>query len=64
VTTDVEAAVAQAFRDELGRVVATLIRVTGDWDLAEKSPLRLTPLTTLPLARYWLMLSLSQHMLL
>jgi hypothetical protein len=36
VTTDVEAAVAQAFRDELGRVVATLIRVTGDWDLAEK----------------------------
>src|SRR5487761_990097 len=36
VTTDVEAAVAQAFRDEWGRVVATLIRVTGDWDLAEE----------------------------
>ncbi|MDQ2825809.1 MAG: RNA polymerase sigma factor [Actinomycetota bacterium] len=33
---DVEAAVAAAFRDEWGRVVATLIRVTGDWDLAEE----------------------------
>jgi RNA polymerase sigma-70 factor, ECF subfamily len=33
---DVEAAVAGAFRDEWGRVVATLIRVTGDWDLAEE----------------------------
>ena len=32
---DVEAAVASAFREEWGRVVATLIRVTGDWDLAE-----------------------------
>jgi RNA polymerase sigma-70 factor (ECF subfamily) len=32
----VEAAVADAFRDEWGRVVATLIRVTGDWDLAEE----------------------------
>ncbi|MBV8296613.1 MAG: RNA polymerase sigma factor [Acidimicrobiia bacterium] len=32
----VEAAVAEAFRDEWGRVVATLIRVTGDWDLAEE----------------------------
>ncbi|MER6765345.1 RNA polymerase subunit sigma-24, partial [Amycolatopsis sp. NPDC000746] len=32
----VEAAVAQAFRDEWGSVVATLIRVTGDWDLAEE----------------------------
>ena len=27
---------ASAFRDEWGRVVATLIRVTGDWDLAEE----------------------------
>lgn len=27
---------ARAFRDEWGRVVATLIRVTGDWDLAEE----------------------------
>jgi RNA polymerase sigma-70 factor (ECF subfamily) len=36
VTDDVEAAVARAFRDEWGRVVATLIRVTGDWDLAEE----------------------------
>jgi RNA polymerase sigma-70 factor (ECF subfamily) len=33
---DVEAAVAKAFRDEWGQVVATLIRVTGDWDLAEE----------------------------
>lgn len=32
----VEAAVAAAFREEWGRVVATLIRVTGDWDLAEE----------------------------
>lgn len=31
----IEAAVAAAFRDEWGRVVATLIRMTGDWDLAE-----------------------------
>ena len=34
--TDVTAAVAAAFRDEWGRVVATLIRRTGDWDLAEE----------------------------
>jgi RNA polymerase sigma-70 factor (ECF subfamily) len=33
---DVEDAVAAAFRDEWGRVVATLIRTTGDWDLAEE----------------------------
>ena len=32
----VEAAVADAFHEEWGRVVATLIRVTGDWDLAEE----------------------------
>ena len=31
-----EAAIAAAFREEWGRVVATLIRVTGDWDLAEE----------------------------
>ena len=31
-----EAAVADAFREEWGRVVATLIRLTGDWDLAEE----------------------------
>ena len=36
VAADVEAAVAGAFRDEWGRVVATLIRFTGDWDLAEE----------------------------
>jgi RNA polymerase sigma-70 factor, ECF subfamily len=29
-------AVAEAFRNEWGRVVATLIRMTGDWDLAEE----------------------------
>jgi RNA polymerase sigma-70 factor, ECF subfamily len=36
VSTGVEAAVAEAFREEWGRVVATLIRMTGDWDLAEE----------------------------
>ncbi|HEY2985973.1 MAG TPA: RNA polymerase sigma factor [Jatrophihabitantaceae bacterium] len=35
-TREVEAALAQAFRDEWGRVVATLIRTTGNWDLAEE----------------------------
>jgi RNA polymerase sigma-70 factor (ECF subfamily) len=34
--TDTEAAVAAAFRQEWGQVVATLIGVTGDWDLAEE----------------------------
>jgi RNA polymerase sigma-70 factor, ECF subfamily len=34
--TRVEAAVQAAFKDEWGRVVATLIRRTGDWDLAEE----------------------------
>jgi RNA polymerase sigma-70 factor (ECF subfamily) len=33
---DVETAVAEAFREEWGQVVATLIRITGDWDLAEE----------------------------
>ncbi|WP_030604793.1 RNA polymerase sigma factor [Streptomyces fulvoviolaceus] len=33
---EVEEAVAAAFREEWGQVVATLIRVTGDWDLAEE----------------------------
>ena len=28
--------VDEAFRTEWGRVVATLIRITGDWDLAEE----------------------------
>jgi RNA polymerase sigma-70 factor, ECF subfamily len=36
VTPDVQAAVADAFRREWGSVVATLIRTTGDWDLAEE----------------------------
>jgi RNA polymerase sigma-70 factor (ECF subfamily) len=34
--THADAAVAEAFRAEWGRVVATLIRMTGDWDLAEE----------------------------
>ena len=33
--TEVNAAIAAAFHEEWGRVVATLIRTTGDWDLAE-----------------------------
>lgn len=33
---DVEKAVTAAFHEEWGQVVATLIRVTGDWDLAEE----------------------------
>jgi RNA polymerase sigma-70 factor, ECF subfamily len=32
----IQAAVAEAFRDEWGQVVATLIGLTGDWDLAEE----------------------------
>ena len=35
-SNDVDAALAAAFRDEWGRVVATLIRITHDWDLAEE----------------------------
>ncbi|MFF4829933.1 RNA polymerase sigma factor [Streptomyces sp. NPDC001312] len=35
-TNGVEKAVAAAFREEWGQVVATLIRLTGDWDLAEE----------------------------
>ncbi|WP_307832442.1 sigma-70 family RNA polymerase sigma factor [Planomonospora sp. ID91781] len=33
---EVETAVAGVFREEWGRIVATLIRLTGDWDLAEE----------------------------
>src|SRR5262245_43551081 len=33
---DSEQAVSEAFREEWGRVVAYLIRVTGNWDLAEE----------------------------
>jgi RNA polymerase sigma-70 factor (ECF subfamily) len=33
---DAAEAVARAFRDDWGRVVATLIGMTGDWDLAEE----------------------------
>jgi RNA polymerase sigma-70 factor (ECF subfamily) len=36
VTSEVQAAVASAFREEWGQVVATLIGATGDWDLAEE----------------------------
>ena len=32
----VESAVTDAFRDEWGKIVATLIATTGDWDLAEE----------------------------
>ena len=35
-TADIQAAVADAFRAEWGKVVATLIGMTGDWDLAEE----------------------------
>jgi RNA polymerase sigma-70 factor, ECF subfamily len=34
---EVQAAVSAAFKAEWGRVVATLIAVTGDWDLAEEA---------------------------
>jgi RNA polymerase sigma-70 factor (ECF subfamily) len=34
--SEVEAAVTKVFREEWGRIVATLIRMTGDWDLAEE----------------------------
>jgi RNA polymerase sigma-70 factor (ECF subfamily) len=36
VSHEADQAVADAFRTEWGRVVATLIRLTGDWDLAEE----------------------------
>jgi len=36
VTADVRAALADAFQAEWGKVVATLIGMTGDWDLAEE----------------------------
>jgi RNA polymerase sigma-70 factor (ECF subfamily) len=36
VATEVEAAVEASFREEWGRIVATLIALTGDWDLAEE----------------------------
>jgi RNA polymerase sigma-70 factor (ECF subfamily) len=35
-TGQVESAVAKAFREEWGQVVAALIGMTGDWDLAEE----------------------------
>jgi len=36
ITTQAEAAVARTFRQEWGRIVATLIRMTGNWDMAEE----------------------------
>jgi RNA polymerase sigma-70 factor (ECF subfamily) len=36
VRDNVRAAVAEAFREDWGRIVAALIRTTGDWDLAEE----------------------------
>src|ERR1700745_3600779 len=35
-TRDAAEAVSEAFRQEWGRVVAALIGMTGDWDLAEE----------------------------
>lgn len=36
VTPEVQSAITVAFQDEWGRIVATIIRLTGDWDLAEE----------------------------
>jgi RNA polymerase sigma-70 factor (ECF subfamily) len=36
VSEDANAAIAEAFTEEWGRIVATLIAHTGDWDLAEE----------------------------
>jgi RNA polymerase sigma-70 factor (ECF subfamily) len=36
VTADPARAIAEVFHQEWGRIVATLIRTTGDWDLAEE----------------------------
>lgn len=36
VRPEVESAIGRAFRDEWGQIVATLIGLTGDWDLAEE----------------------------
>jgi RNA polymerase sigma-70 factor, ECF subfamily len=36
VTAAVDAAVTRAFREDWGQIVATLIGLTGDWDLAEE----------------------------
>ena len=35
-TAAVDAAVTRAFREDWGQIVATIIRLTGDWDLAEE----------------------------
>lgn len=35
-TPEVQSAITVAFQDEWGRIVATIIRLTGDWDLAEE----------------------------
>lgn len=52
---DIRATLAEAFRQESGRIVAALIRITGDWDLAEEctqdafaEALRTWPETGLP----------------
>jgi RNA polymerase sigma-70 factor (ECF subfamily) len=36
VTPEVQSAISDAFQREWGRIVATVIRLTGDWDLAEE----------------------------
>ncbi|HJQ02151.1 MAG TPA: RNA polymerase sigma factor [Jatrophihabitans sp.] len=35
-SSDPRVAVSEAFQQEWGRIIATLIRLTGDWDLAEE----------------------------
>ena len=35
-TAEADAALTEAFHEEWGRVIATLIRLTGDWDVAEE----------------------------
>jgi RNA polymerase sigma-70 factor (ECF subfamily) len=35
-TAEVQSAITDAFQQEWGRIVATIIRLTGDWDLAEE----------------------------
>jgi predicted RNA polymerase sigma factor len=42
-TPAVQRAVDAAFREEWGRVVATLIRRTGNWDLAEECAQEASP---------------------
>ena len=49
-----EAAVEAVFREEWGRITASLIAMTGDWDLAALTLRTLTGLTTPEIARAFL----------